>query len=196
MLKKQRVLISGDSFAADSSCVIDNSSSWTQLLKNYFDVTNIAQAGVGEYKILKQLQSIKLEDFDYIIVVHTSPNRVHINHHPLHSNSKIHKNCDLIYNDILNSDIQDVVTTTALNYFKYIFDESYYCDIHRLLIKETMEITQNTRVLHITFFDCSIDKVCNWSHIWNKNPGSINHLDVSGNKLVLEKVLTWTNRHS
>lgn len=194
-MKKQRVLISGDSFAADSSHIIDNSSSWTQLLKKYYDVTNIAEAGVGEYKILKQLQSTKLENFDHVIVVHTSPNRVHINHHPLHSNSKLHKNCDLIYNDILNSTIQNVVTTTALNYFKYIFDESYYYDIHKLLVKEILEITKSSQALHITFFDNLNNEVGDWSEIWNKNPGSINHLDVSGNELVLEKILTWINNH-
>ena len=190
MLKKQRILVSGDSFAAE----INDSASWVNLLKKYFDVTNIAQAGVSEYKILKQLQAINVKDFDLVVVVHTSPNRVFIKEHPLHRNSILHKNCDLIYNDILSSGSKDIVTTTAVNYFKYIFDESYYKDIHHLLVKEIIELTKNNKALHITFFKNLNSTVLDWSIVWETHQGNINHLNSVGNNLVLDKILLWTNQ--
>ena len=47
---------------------------WSKLAKQH-DVTNVAQAGVSEYKILKQLHNAELKDYDAIIVSHTSPSR-------------------------------------------------------------------------------------------------------------------------
>lgn len=191
MLKKQRVLISGDSFAAP----IDNCYSWTNLLGDYFEVTNIAQAGVSEYKILKQLQRVDVSHFDIIIVVHTSPNRVYIKEHPLHSNSLTHNNCDLIFNDLENSNSKNIVIKTAINYFKYIFDEDYYTDIHNMIANEIIKITESKPTLHLTFFNVNYRQISNWSSIWKEYPGNVNHLDINGNKNVLIKVTNWINQN-
>ena len=66
--KRQKILICGDSFAADWT-IKTKTSGWVNFLK---DTDIIAQAGVGEYKILKQLQSCKLELYTHIIISHTS----------------------------------------------------------------------------------------------------------------------------
>jgi hypothetical protein len=191
-LKKLRILISGDSFAVDDPNL---ENSWPNLLKHYHNVVNVAQAGVGEYKILKQLEKITLTDYDVIIVVHTSPYRVHINQHPLHSTSALHKNCDLIFNDIEKSNSQNIVTETAVNYFKYIFDKKYYEDIYSLIKKEIYFVTHSCKTLHLTFFDKSDEKTDDLSAIWKKFPGNINHLNVKGNQQVLEKILKWIDQN-
>ena len=73
MEKKTKILICGDSFAADWT-IKTKTSGWVNFLK---DTDIIAQAGVGEYKILKQLQSCNLELYNHIIVSHTSSYRIH-----------------------------------------------------------------------------------------------------------------------
>jgi hypothetical protein len=95
-----KILVIGDSFAADWT-VKYKGFGWTNLLADQFDVTNLAQAGVSEYKIYKQILSIAdLSVFDLIIVSHTSPYRVHTRLHPIHTGDLLHNNADLIYSDI------------------------------------------------------------------------------------------------
>ena len=85
----KKILICGDSFAVNHVEFDKNSCGWSNLLANdNYDVINLAQAGVGEYKIFKQLTSVDLEKFDAVIVCHTSPNRVYIQQHPVHKHSK------------------------------------------------------------------------------------------------------------
>ena len=53
----KKILIVGDSFAADWSIKHKECNGWVNMLCDDFFVTNIAQAGVSEYKIYKQLLS-------------------------------------------------------------------------------------------------------------------------------------------
>ena len=93
---KMKILVAGDSFSAQwANC----SDSWTSLLDNTYIVNNIAQPGVGEYKILKQLESVNIDNYDCVIVSHTSPSRIHIKDHPIHRFG-FHKNCDLIISEL------------------------------------------------------------------------------------------------
>ena len=94
-----RILIAGDSFAAKWPANIRNQG-WPALLADRFEVYNIAQAGVGEYKIYKQLANVELDQFDLVIVSHTSPSRIHTRNHPLHKEG-LHKDCDLIITDLI-----------------------------------------------------------------------------------------------
>ena len=48
-----RILIAGDSFAAEWP----GTHGWSKMLAEHHDVKNVAQAGVSEYKILKQLKN-------------------------------------------------------------------------------------------------------------------------------------------
>ena len=94
-----KVLICGDSFAADWT-VKYTGKGWPNLIAENYTVTNLAQAGCSEYKIYLQLASANLDQYDAIIVSHTSPNRLPVEVHPVHSNDPLHKNSDLIYTDL------------------------------------------------------------------------------------------------
>ena len=69
----KRIVLAGDSFG----CEWPIGEGWSLMLaKNA--VNNIAQAGVGEYKILKQLwnecrDAYWVNNYDAVIVCHTSP---------------------------------------------------------------------------------------------------------------------------
>ena len=96
-----KILITGDSFAADWTIKYPNICGWPNMLAKEYSVTNVAQAGVSEYKIWKQIKCQNLQNFDIVIVSHTSPSRVHTFHHPIHSKDKLHYNADLMLNDII-----------------------------------------------------------------------------------------------
>jgi hypothetical protein len=53
------LLICGDSFAADWTVKYPGEG-WPNLMSKIHNVTNLAQAGCGEYKVLKQLESVNL----------------------------------------------------------------------------------------------------------------------------------------
>jgi hypothetical protein len=93
----KRLLIAGDSFAARYPD--DQGQGWPLLLRELYEVTNVAQAGVSEYKILKQLQSISnIGQYNFIVIAHTSPHRVHTRK-SIH-NTELHKDCDLLLSDV------------------------------------------------------------------------------------------------
>ena len=92
----KKILIAGDSFAADWT-VKHIGGGWVNLLTKDFKVKNVAEAGVSEYKIYKQLLNQNLVDYDHIIVSHTSAYRIPIEEHPIHKDDILHNNCDLIF---------------------------------------------------------------------------------------------------
>ena len=55
---KKKLLIAGDSFAADWT-IKYKGEGWVNTLCEDYDVTNVAQAGVSEYKIYNQLKTNK-----------------------------------------------------------------------------------------------------------------------------------------
>ena len=57
------ILICGDSWAADWS-VKYNGIGWPNILQQHHDITNVAQAGVSQYRICQQLQDIDIAKFD------------------------------------------------------------------------------------------------------------------------------------
>jgi len=127
-----KILVAGDSFAAEWP----GNSGWVKLLAQEHPVTNVAQAGVSEYKILKQIQNENLQDYDAVIVSHTSPSRVHTLDHPLHKDG-LHKDCDLLWTDIEDRpSLFNPSLKAAKGYFKYHYDDNYYQTIYSLLRKE------------------------------------------------------------
>ena len=114
------ILIIGDSFAADWSTKYKDYLGWPTLLAQSHTVTNLAQAGVSEHKIYKQLCSVQdLSVYDVVIVAHTSPFRVPTKRHPMHSKDVLHKDADLIYTDI----------EYHSNRLKNIFNKSFIINI-------------------------------------------------------------------
>jgi hypothetical protein len=182
-----KILIAGDSFA---TVWPDSQLGWPTLLAKKYNVVNLAQAGIGEYKILKQIESQKIKDFDLVIVSHTSPSRLHTNNHPVHKEG-FHKNCDLILNDLINrSTFRNPSLKAAQEYFKYHYDDEYQIDIYRLIRKQINELITipyismshvdivNTLAIEANHLD--------FSNLWSKERGSMNHYTVEGNFKIFE----------
>ena len=93
------ILILGDSWSADWNIKYTDYPGWPNIIAQKYTVTNIAQAGVSQYSILKQLDTIQPLDYDMVIISITSPYRVYTPQHPVHT-SGLHANSDLIYSDI------------------------------------------------------------------------------------------------
>ena len=181
------ILIAGDSFGAEWPSK-NNNVGWPNLLSSNFKITNVSQAGVGEYKILKQIESVDQNNYDIMIINHTSPSRVHTKQHPIHSTA-LHKNCDLLYNDIdrkfsfFNRSLR-----TACNWFLYHYDDKYQIDIYNLVRKE---IENRIHIPHIAISHMPIaakyrieKNYLDFSDLWQRHRGDVNHYDKEGNQLV------------
>jgi len=189
-----KILICGDSFAANWQVKYPDKKGWPNLLADKYDVTNIAQAAVSEYKILQQIKSIDLSKFDTVLVSHASPNRIHCKLHPIHANNVLHKDSDLIYTDLLahkdDSDCQ-----LAVDFFERYFELDYYHDISNLICKEILSILDNYELNQIHLINVNKKQLYNVlsdyydiNRIFVKNRGDINHLTPKGNQLMFNKV--------
>jgi hypothetical protein len=176
------ILVAGDSFAAKWP---GTSSGWPDLLSKKFSVTNIAQAGVSEYKILKQLESVDLNNFDLVIVCHTSVSRVHTAKHPIHT-SILHKDCDLIIADIESKfNWFNPSLRSAVNWFRYHYDDVYQKDIYQLIRSQINSII-GIPYISIDHFEESVilgmeDIRLNFSNYWPSVRGDVNHYNQQGN---------------
>jgi hypothetical protein len=177
-----KILIAGDSFAAQWP---NGEEGWPYLLAVEHDVTNVAQAGVSEYKIYKQILAANVNSYDCVIVSHTSPNRVHTPKHPIHKEG-LHKNCDLIYNDLssrfswFNRSLD-----VAKGWFEFHYDQEYQNDVYRLLRKE---INETIKVPYINLNNLEVSKEfmiedigIDFSPLWAKERGVVNHYSTKGN---------------
>lgn len=192
--KIKKLLIAGDSFAAKWPGA---SNGWVNLLEADFLVTNIAQPGISEYKILKQIEQINLNLFDLVIVSHTSPSRIHTPNHPLHTEG-FHHACDLIASDLdghfnpFNSSL-----TAAKMFFKYHYDEVYQQDIYNLMRSKINSL------INIPYISLSHVPIANdlriesrhidFSNLWMKERGLVNHYTTTGNKLIYNDLKTAIN---
>ena len=188
---KKKLLIAGDSFAADWTKKYENICGWVNMLESDYDVTNIAQAGVSEYKIYKQLEKIDITKFEHIIVSHTSAYRIPIEEHPIHKDDSLHDNCDIIYSDA-EVHIENNIMKTAVDFYVNIFHPDYFCFINDLIFKEIQKITPNA--IHITFFDNFYDNnILKFEDIFLSHKGNINHLDEKGNSLFYNTIKNILN---
>ena len=92
------ILLTGDSFSADKP---DGNRFKFDLLSCDFHVVNLF-TGCSEYKIYKQLASADLDQFDHIVISHTSPYRLPVDKHPVYRTG-FRKDADVIYSDILEA---------------------------------------------------------------------------------------------
>jgi hypothetical protein len=186
-----KILIAGDSFAADWSIRYHNTIGWPNLLASKYYVHNVAQAGVSEYKILKQIESVTISDFDAIIISHTSFSRVHTRNHPFLLNDTLHKNCDLILSDIAQKKDLNQSAAAGYNYFKYHFDEFYYKDIYNLIRDKIEFLIRDINIyLSINNFQprsCDIS----YKYLLKSHKGDINHFNHEGNEIILKDVLSY-----
>ena len=181
------ILIVGDSFAAKHN---GSFKGWADLLEEHFSVTNLAQCGVSEYKILKQLQDINLKKYNLIIISHTSPYRVHTRKYPVQLSSKLYKDCDLIQADIFyhssklinffNSGLQ-----TAKKWFLHHYDPEFQETIFDLFKKEILSKLHNYNVIDTA--DLDLPK------LFTTNRGNVQHLDKQGNLIFFYRIKDYIN---
>lgn len=183
----KKLLICGDSFAADWTVKYPGEG-WPNILAKDYIVTNLAQAGCGEYKIYLQLNSVDLNLFDHIIVFHTSPNRLYTKHHPIHHNDKLHCNSDLIYNDVKEHGLDSIV-----DFFEQHFDVDQAKFMHNLLCKQIDTMLEPYSVIHATGIDYTglyqFKDMLQFNDMVLQHRGSINHCNDVGNKIVYEKLV-------
>lgn len=201
-----KILIIGDSFAADWSVKYTDYPGWPELLAHEHDVTNMAQAGVSEYKILQQIESVAdLDQFDLVIVAHTSPYRVHTRMHPVHHNDALHLSADLILSDIeyhagkmqnwFNRGLK-----SALGFFHHHFDEKYYETVYTMFRERINQILAGKKVIVINNLPGNLKFVTepivlDFSSEWQENRGLINHFSDFGNRLIHEKINNIIKQH-
>ena len=177
-----KVLIVGDSFATQEP------KGWTWQLGKEFEITNLASAGSSQYRVLKNVLEIDLDHFDFVIVVHTSPNRIYVETNPYYKDSKTHPDCDLIYEDI-RSKRPDIFAEHVTWWFEHVFDLEQAKYMHQLICEKIRCLLIGKYALHMTFFELEhIGNIEILHHIWKEHPGSINHLNETGNRLVAEFV--------
>jgi hypothetical protein len=189
-----KILIAGDSFAAEWP---NAKSGWVNLLADKFEVTNVAQPGISEYKIFKQIDNADINSYDAVIVSHTSPSRVHTNNHPLHKNG-FHKNCDLIVTDLLGhfSPFNRSLTSAKL-FFKYHYDEDYQIDIYKLLREK---INAKINIPYISLSHIKIAEILkienthlDFSDLWITERGTVNHYTDKGNIIIYNNIRSMLN---
>jgi hypothetical protein len=194
-----KILICGDSFTADWSVLDKDLVGWCNWLANAHKVTNLAQAGVGEYKIMKQVLSVDLNQYDAIIISHGSPNRVYCTTHPIHEQSPLHKNADLIYADIKEHANSNSDAETGVRYYERYFDFEYYKDISNLCCMEILNHLgqyphlsqfhiENFANLHKYDF---LPESYNINQLLTKHYGSVCHLDDEGNRKLYGVISDW-----
>lgn len=195
-----KILLAGDSFAADWQVKYPNMEGWPNMLASEHDVTNIAQAGIGEYKILKQIQNVDLDKFDTVIISHVSPNRLHCSKHPVHHNNSLHHSADLIYADLKDKEETSEDVKIAVQFFERYFDLEYQRDVANLICMEIMTtLGQFTHLnqFHLENHDSDFKyqdlPSWNWRPIFKSHRGDMNHLTSIGNRLVFERIQKYLN---
>lgn len=185
----KKILIAGDSFATDWTQKYKDGVGWVNIMNENFNVMNVAQAGVSEYKIFLQIKNIDFSKYEHVIVSHTSAYRIPINQHPIHFDDILHNQCDLIYSDVLNH-VQNTTMKTAKEFYEQIFMPEYFQFINDLIYNQIKKLNDN--IIHITFFDEFYDDdVLKLGNIFKKNKGTINHMNDEGNKKVYQKILKF-----
>jgi hypothetical protein len=184
---KTRILIAGDSFASSE---LSRGQGWPDRLAQENQVVNIAKPGIGEYKIMKSLLSQKLEDFDHIIVCHTSAYRLHCETNPLYPEGHVYKHSDVIFADAEKKVDSLPVARLLVEYFKDIYDPDYQKFVHTQCCEKIDFLTKRFPVSHLTFFEWDncypFSKILEFNHIWKKHPGDVCHLSDQGNGQVAE----------
>ena len=182
-----KILLVGDSFAADWTTKYPNQKGWPNHLADQHTVINLAQAGCSEYRILQQLKSTDLTQYDAIIVSHTSPYRLYVNQHPVHKTDILHHHSDLIYTDIKEHSKHNKKLLPIVEYFENYFDIEYAQFIHQLLVKEIKSYTGTYCTLHITHTDNSEE--VSFKDVFESHKGLMNHYSNLGNQIVFNKIV-------
>ena len=189
--QKIKILITGDSFASDWTPNSIPFKGWVNLLADSYNVTNVAQSGVSEYKIWQQLENNNLANYDWIIVCHTSPYRLHTKSHPLKYKSVLHDESDMLFGDIEYhatklKNVFNKSLKTAYNWFYYHYDKEYYEKIYELMYNKIQDILKPHQNIQIDNFNDNTDKL-NYMYYCTPNSG-VNHFDEKTNRRIYQKI--------
>jgi hypothetical protein len=193
------ILIAGDSFGADWTVKYTNKMGWPNIMENSFDVTNVAQAGCSEYKILQQLQKVHFSDYGVVIVNHTSPYRLYVKDHPIHKDNVLHHSSDLLYGDLKYhfEQTQDQSIMPIVEYFENYFDIDYAKFVYNLIYREIHTLCE-PNTIHLSHIGLSeIKKLeCRDIHeidMFKNNSGLMNHYSSDGNIEIARTITTMVN---
>lgn len=196
-----KLLIIGDSFAADWTVKYSEQRGWPNFLADYFCVDNIAQAGVSEYKIYQQVLSIDcVDDYDFFIVSHTSPYRTVTRQHPVHSLDPLHRHADLMLNDVhyhsrTLKGFLNPALRAAQTYINYHYDIEYHETTYNLFLKEIEQTLPKHKIITCKFLSSSSAHypchLLDFTELQQQNPGKINHLSDIGNQLVFHQIKNY-----
>jgi hypothetical protein len=203
-MKPCKILIFGDSFAADWTVKYPNMLGWPNMLGKAFDVTNMAQAGVSEYKIYQQVMTVSdLDQYDFFLISHTSPYRSVTRRHPVHCQDPLHKNADLIMSDIdYHSsrwrNIFNFSLNAATEYFRHHYDDEFHETIYGLFRKSINErLPQDQVIVCNNFITPAAHRelhFCDFSEIQKQHPGLINHVSTKGNELICQQLCDYIRK--
>jgi len=188
-----KILLVGDSFAADWTIKNTTYSGWPNLLAEEFKVDNRAKAGVSEYRIWQQLSNCNIKNYTHLIISHTSPFRIPVEEHPLHGNDLLHNDCDFLYEDIKNHKSLLCVK----EYFEKFFDTDYAKFVHQLIIeKQIAYVSDQCKVLHLHHMKQDLNfipsrSVLDFSDVFVSHKGNVNHYSKQGNQIVFETIKKW-----
>ena len=189
MYKNEHILIAGDSFSSDQ---LSGAYGWPVLLRQNFQITNISSPGIGEYKILQNLQTTKLSDYDLVLISHTSSNRLHCVVNPLYPAGHLYSKSDIIFADAESKVNQELLAQGIVDYYKYIFDPNYYNFIHTCCCQQIEQLTQGIPTLHITHFEWSnlypFNNMINFYNFWLNNRGEFAHYTKKANQLIYQQI--------
>lgn len=193
-MQPKKILIFGDSFSADWTVKYPNQQGWPNMLAEIFDITNVAQAGVSEYKIYQQVMTRSdLGQHDLFLISHTSPYRSVTRRHPVHAQDPLHKDADLIMSDIAYhtkcwKNILNFSLKAADSYFSYHYDAEYHETTYRLFRQSINSLLPQDRVIvcnnFITPTRHNEKHFCNFGTIQKQHPGLMNHVSLDGNRLI------------
>jgi hypothetical protein len=196
------ILIVGDSFSADWSAKYNDYPGWPNMLAKKFNVTNLSQAGCSEYKILNQLKSVDdLDQFDLIIISHTSPSRIFTPRHPIHYNDRLHHSCDLFFTDLEYhcQKIKNLLNRSlhsARNFFKFHYDDDFYLYIYNKIIQDIDNIVKNKPVVVSNLHDNNLNNYkyyLDFSTMLSTHSGKINHFSHKGNDIIYKRIIKIIN---
>jgi hypothetical protein len=180
-----KILICGDSFAADWQVKYPDLVGWPNMLADTYTVTNLAQAGCSEYKIFLQLRSQDLSMYDLVLISHTSPYRLPVETHPVHSTDALHGASDLLYADIVEHRSTYPALNTIIDYYEKYVDLEYLQLVHYLLLKEIDHLAPTAiHLLHMQKPSYEFQTNLDFSALYPKYKGFVNHYDKIGNKKI------------
>jgi hypothetical protein len=185
----ERLLICGDSFSADWT-VKYSVVGWPNMLTQDYDVINLSQAGCSEYKIYQQLTSVDLNLFDRIIIAHTSPYRIYVEHHPIHNQDPLHGNSDLIYADLVFHKDTHPELKSPIDFFEKYFSLEYAEFTHRLICQEINNLVIDLPAIHMINFEGQypFPNAIDFTLLFKTNRGTINHYDKKTNTIIYNKL--------